>query len=185
MLHRSKSSIKLPSYETLKQFEGKGNYAIKRYYQFPTNIFYKHKLKMVVKLMDKNRIYRNILDFGSGPGIFTEELKRHALRVKQLEVGDAIDRRWKFDLVVAASVFEFCDVEKWSEIIHDWVSPNGQLIIASPMDSWKTRLYFNLIKDTNSRLDEDKIFAGLINKFKLDDSLYWHGLYFAARFIPK
>lgn len=175
------SRLLLPPYGSLKHLEGKGNYAIKKYYQFPYYLFYRHKLKMIVNMLG-DKTYENILDFGSGPGIFTSELKRHAHSVKSFEINDVIDWRWKFDVIVCASVFEFLPA------LNSYLNGLGQLmryksfmIVGSPMDTWLSRLYFKLIKDTNKRHSHIEILDALRNNFNVLDYKEWLGLYFVAK----
>lgn len=83
--------IKLEDYETVRPFEGTGNFAVKKYYKYPFRPFYRKKLYMVRDLMDKGKIYKEYLDFGSGP-LITPELKRHAITVTSIDEHDTIDR---------------------------------------------------------------------------------------------
>lgn len=177
------NSLTLPPYDSLIKYEGKGNYAIWKYYKFPYSFFYRHKLKMMVAMMDKGRIYRNCLDFGSGPGIFTEELRKHSLKIKQLEKGEAVDPRWKFDLVVCASVLEFVELEPTLVTLKNMLTPGGQIIIASPMESIFSRFYFNKIKDSKRRHHPNKIIFEVSRKFRIVKMKEWLGLYFCIKAV--
>ena len=165
----------LPKYDTLEQYEGRGNYALKKYYQFPYSFFYKHKLKMIVNLMHEK--YKNILDFGCGPGIFTPELKRHAFFVIGFEKGDPINPLWKFDCIVCASVLDFCELEPTLITLKRLLNPKGVLLIASPMKNKITSLYLK----ENVRHHHDKILSAVSKVFKLREYHTWLGLYFSIR----
>ena len=169
----------LPLYESLKEHEGKGNFAIKKYYQFPFSLFYRHKLKMILSLMDSR--YRSILDFGSGPGIFLPTLRKRSDVVVGFEKGDKFDPRWSFSLVICASVLEFCDLTPTIGFIRILMSKKGELIIASPMDTWISRLYFKLINDKNVRHSHKVILEELKRWYVIESYKEWFGLYFLCK----
>ena len=173
------SRILLPPYESLKHLEGKGNYALKKYYQFPYSLFYKHKLKMVVQMIERH--YGNCLDFGSGPGIFLPELKRHASRVIGYEKDEKLDNRLNFDLIVCSSVLEFCDLEPTLDFLKEILKPSGHLIVASPMRSPLSKAYFSIIKDKNKRHSDIDIINAISSKFKITQKKNWLGLYFCLK----
>lgn len=173
--------ILLPPYESLKHLEGKGNYALKKYYQFPYNLFYKHKLKMVVQMMQRH--YSSCLDFGSGPGIFLPELRRHAERVIGYEKDEKLDARLKFDLIVCSSVLEFCELDSTLNFLKEILKPGGHLIVASPMKSIASKAYFKLIKDDKQRHSDIDIIKEISSKFKIVQKKEWLGLYFALRAV--
>ena len=180
MLHNSKA-LKLPPYSTLKPYEGQGNYAIGKYYKYPYRFFYRKKLKMIVNLMPQNKIYHNILDYGAGPGIFTEELKRHALFVKGFEPTDTFDTRWRYDAVVCASVLEFTTLGYVLPLIKNILNRKGVLYVGSPMDTSFSRIYYKLIKDYNNRQSHTRIVSELKKYFKIEEYKEWMNLYFALR----
>ena len=180
MLH-SFTPLKLPPYSSLKHLEGQGNYAISKYYKLPYRFFYRYKLRMILGLMPKGVIYHNILDFGSGSGIFELALKKHALFVKQLDLNSIIDRRWKFDAIVCSSVLEFCQFPYTTSLLSDFLKPGGKLYIASPMETKLTRLYFKLIKDKNKRNSHAKILSEISKQFRIEKYHSWMNLYFALR----
>lgn len=180
-MHNPLSSITLPPYASVARYEGKGNYAIDKYYKLPYRFFYRHKLKMIIDLMQKDHIYQNILDYGSGPGIFMYELKKHALFVHQFNRFYKIDSRVRFELVICASVLEFCKLEETLSEIKSIIRPGGKLIVASPQSNKLTRLYFRLIQDTYKRHSEDDIIAAVSKLFQIEEYKSWCGLYFALR----
>lgn len=167
--------LKLPEYSSLERYEGRGNYALKKYYQFPYSFFYRHKLKMIVNLMHEK--YKNILDFGCGPGIFTPELKKYALFVIDLEKNDPINPFWKFDCIVCASVLEFCELEPTLMTLKKLLNPKGVLLIASPMKNMITSLYLK----ENGRHSHDQITSAVSKKFRIMEYHAWLGLYFSIR----
>ena len=169
----------LPPYSELREYEGKGNYAIKKYYQFPYSLFYQHKLKMMVQMMERH--YGNCLDFGSGPGIFLPELRRHAKRVIGYEKNEPLHPRLEFDLIVCSSVLEFCELESTLTFLKGILKPNGHLIVASPMQSPLSKAYFSAIKDTNKRHSHVDIIKAISTKFKVVSKKEWLGLYFSLK----
>src|SRR3990167_8356240 len=174
MFHSLFNPIALPSYEFLKLHEGKGNYAISKYYR--------KKLYMIRDLLDEKRIYDNILDFGSGPGIFEKELKRHALKVAAVDKGDQIDPRARFECIVCASSLEFVDdLDDTVGKLYKATHPKGQIIIGSPMDSALAKAYFWLIGDKKPRHKPDEIVKAVKRKYLVSEYREWAGLYFALR----
>ena len=179
MLHSSKS-LRLPHYTTLEHLEGKGNYAVKRYYQFPFSWFYKKKLKMIVELLGDKKYY-NILDYGCGSGIFLTELQRHAQRVVGYDVGDPFNPAWKFDVIVLGSVLEFTNVQYVLNQVKSILKPGGLIVGASPMTTALSQAYFKLIGDTNYRHKHLHIQRVLMENFPQVKFKEWMGLYFSFR----
>ena len=180
MLHGF-TNLRLPPYASLKQYEGKGNYAISKYYRFPHSFFYRKKLKMIVSLMEKDKIYHNILDYGSGPGIFTDELKKHALFIKNFEIKDIIDPRWRFDAIVCSSVLEFCHLSITLQTLRSILNTNGKLFIGSPMNTKLSLLYFRCISNKESRHSHFNILSEVSKHFRIEEYHSWMNLYFALR----
>lgn len=172
-------TLSLPPYSSLKEHEGKGNYAISKYYKFPYRIFYRHKLKMIINLMEGR--YKNCLDYGAGPGIFTRELKKHCDNVISHDFNKPVDLRWKFDLIICASVLEFCHLNATLEFLKGVLKPGGTLIVASPMETPLSKYYFKAIEDMNIRYSHTKIIEAIQKKFKVEKKKEWLGLYFALR----
>jgi len=128
MLDSLLNPIKLPDFNSIKRHEGKGNFAVSKYYKFPYRPFYRKKLYMVRDLLDKDRVYDNILDFGAGPGIFTQELKEHALRVVSVNKDEVTDKRSRFECIVSASTLEFIeDLPKTMLSLYQIASSKGQM----------------------------------------------------------
>lgn len=174
-------ALRLPPYSSLKSYEGGGNYAIGKYYRFPYRFFYRHKLRMILSLMEKDKIYHNILDYGAGPGIFTPALKKHALFVKNFNHGDVLDPRWRFDAIVCCSVLEFTELGFTLATIKRLLNPGGKLYVASPMDSWLGEAYFTSIGDRHRRHSHKKILSEVSKQFRLEKYHTWMNLYFALR----
>lgn len=172
--------LHLKPYSEIKHLEGIGNFAVSKYYKFPFSFFYRHKLKMSIKMLEKS-VYKNILDFGTGSGILLPELRKHAQFAKGIDKLDVIDKRWKYDVVICNSVLEFVDLKSTLTLLKSILSPKGILIVASPMDNWLSRLYFRLIKDRYSRHSHKKILTEISKHFKIRKYKTWLGLYFAVR----
>ena len=181
MLH----SLALPEYRKVKDYEGGGNYAISRYYKFPFRFFYRQKLRMLVELLGP-KIHKNILDFGSGKAeIFREELEKHALQVKCVDMQEPINLEWRFDVVVCASVLEFTHLPVCLSTLKKIIRPNGMIVVSSPMDTWLSRLYFKLIKDKNSRHSHLEILKEASKYFFIVKYKEWFGMYFSFKGYPK
>ena len=177
---RHNTKITLPPYSTLKKYEGNGNWAIAKYYRFPWSFFYRHKLKMMVAMMPE-KIQYNILDLGCGPGIFTTELKKHGLRIKNVDKVEGVDPNWKFDIVVCGSYLEFVNLEHVLFIINKVLNPGGLLIVASPMENIFTKLYFNICRSTKRRKSHKTIFWSVSEHFNILEHKTWLGLYFSLK----
>jgi 2-polyprenyl-3-methyl-5-hydroxy-6-metoxy-1,4-benzoquinol methylase len=183
MLYGSKNTLKLPNYELMKPYDGMGSYAIRKYYQFPFSFFYRKKLKMIVKNMESNN-YWNILDFGSGPGIFTDELNKHCItNVTSIDIGDAIDPRWRFDCIVAASVLEFVSLSHYVKLLSSLLTPTGQLIIASPKKNKLTDFYFKMIGDRSVRNSHSAIISEVSKRLRITHYEEWMNLYFCIKAV--
>lgn len=181
MLH----SLTLPRYDKVKDFEGLGNYAIKRYYQFPFSFFYCKKLKMILKYFEKCKVYHNILDFGSGKAeIFREELQKHALSVKCVDKIEEVQFNWRFNVIVCASVLEFTHLPVCIQVLRNITEKDGMILGSSPMDTWLSRMYFKLIGDKNSRHSHKEIMREIRSKFFIIDYKEWFGLYFSFKAYP-
>ena len=176
------TGLELPPYSSLMQYESRGNYAIKKYYTWPYSMFYKHKLKMILSLMDRP-YYDNIMDFGSGPGIFIPTLRKRSVHVFSYEPEKALNPYWRFELIICASVLEFIpDLNNTCKDLASMLKEDGKLIVASPMKTPLARVYFKLIKDRKERHDHIKIVSTLWKYLKLEEYEKWLGLYFVARF---
>lgn len=181
MLDKSKDTLVLPPYKSVKHLEGKGNFAVKKYYQFPFSYFYKHKLRMALQLMGKG-YYSNILDYGTGAKIFVPTLRKYATHVVPIQDYTVMNPRWKFELIVCASVLEFVDnLDTVLSILRNTLSVTGELIVVSPMTTKFTDLYFSLIKDNSIRHDHEFLIKKISDNFSVDKIIYWNNLYFGIR----
>ncbi len=171
--------LALPPYAQIKHLEGTGNFAVKKYYQWPYRYFYRKKLKMIVGMMRKS--YDSILDFGSGSGVFGPELCKHSTLVVTYEKDEYIDKG--YDLVVCASVLEFTELPKTLGLIRYIMNPNAELIVASPMKSWLSKKYFGLINDKSDRIPHTRIISEIGKFFKIEKIEYWNNLYFCLKAV--
>jgi len=174
-------NLTLPPYNELRMFEGRGHYAIDKYYKFPFNIFYAKKLKMISDMLG-DKIYYNILDLGCGPGIFAPELKKHCVRYKPVDRIEDVENNWKFDVVVCASYLEFVDLEDVVFILSQITKKS--LYIASPMDTGLSRLYFKLIGNKDKRNSHKAIISQVSKRFKIQEYHTWNNLYFSLKATP-
>ena len=127
------------------------------------------------------RRYTNCLDYGSGPGIFLPELKRHADKVIGYDLGDVIKEGWKFDLIVCSSVLEFCHLNLTLKTLQSLLKTNGTLLVASPMSTPLSKTYFTAINDGHIRHSHTQIIEAIESRFKVEKIDKWMGLYFALR----
>ena len=171
--------IKLPPFSKVKSLENTGNFAVSKYYKFPFNWFYCKKLKMALDLMSHNQY--NILDFGAGCGILTPELKKRSPRVVSVQSLSECRPIWKFDTIVCASVLEFVNLGIYLPYLREMLSPEGELIVASPMKNKWTERYFKLIKNPSTRWSETEIFSAVNKYLKIEEYTEWMGLYFALK----
>jgi len=177
--------LHLPKHNEVKHLEGTGNFAVSKYYQFPFRFFYRHKLKMIVKAMG-DKTYFRALDFGAGKArIFEKELKRHSCFVTSFDLGDVLNSKWRFDLVVCSSVLEFTGLTQTVDMLHSIMTPNAELIVASPMQSTFSYLYFKLIRDKKERHSHNDIVEHVSKKFRIVSYKGWMGLYFCLKAIKK
>ena len=176
------SRLALPSYESVKHLDGKGNYAVSRYYKWPFAFFYQKKLKMILDMMN-GRIYENILDYGAGPAhMFSPELKKHCYRLVSYGNSSGINKDWRFSAIVCASVLEFTK-DPWATLImlDSMLKTGGHIYIASPMSTPITRFYFKLIGDKQFRWPHFYIKNLVDYRFKVEEYQEWNSLYFALR----
>jgi hypothetical protein len=173
--------LHLPPYYKVRHLEGTGNFAVDSYYKFPRRIFYRHKLKMILDMMGDKHYY-NILDFGCGKAcIFKNDLCGRSDRYIGYEQGDVFNPNWKFNLIVCASVLEFVNLPSTLKMLEGVLAPGGEIIIASPMDTTLSYLYFKLIGDTKGRNTHNEIVAQVSKVFKFEKYESWMGLYFCLK----
>jgi len=177
MLH----SIKYPTYESIKHLEGKGNFAVSKYYTLPFKPFYRHKFKMIIDLMGGEHFNR-ILDFGSGSGIFRTELQRHSNFVFCIDKGAKLPKI-KFDAVICASVLEFCDLDDTLSDLSSMMKDGAKIFIASPMQNRLSNLYFKLVRSNFTRNSHEQIKSAVKTYFKLESYNEWMGLYFSIKAV--
>lgn len=175
-------SLLLPPLSKVIDYEGKGNFAIRKYYKFPYSFFYRKKLQMILDVMDNK--YHSILDFGSGPAeIFRESLVQHSTKVVCVDKLDKVVN--KYDLIVCASVLEFVNLKETLPYLKSHLMYGGALIGSSPMDTKLSRFYFRLIGDENKRHSHHVILTELYKHFWIVKKKEWFGLYFSWKAYAK
>ena len=176
MLH----SVQYPPLSTLSHLEGKGNFAVSKYYKWPFRPFYRHKLKMIADMMGDAK-YDRILDFGSGSGIFRTELLKHSKSVSCVNEDTPINPHWRFDAIICASVLEFTHLYSVVSNLRNILNDGGVLYVASPMDTRISQGYFRLIGDEKFRHSHNTIKAVVSKHFEIKEYTEWMGLYFALK----
>ncbi len=177
--------LELPPLLEIAHLEGKGNYAVKKYYAFPFSLFYRHKLKMILKYLNGKR-YGAILDFGGGePQIFNKTLRKYSSVVHCADRKEEINTAMKYDVIVCASVLEFVWLSTTVPVLKAILKPSGMILIASPMRSKLSNFYFNLIKDKGSRSSHEQIMGVIRRYFKVVSYNEWFGLYFSCKAVHK
>ena len=173
-------SLLLPPLSKVVEYEGTGNFSVKRYYKWPFSFFYCHKLDMILDLMDSGRVYISIVDFGCGKAkILKESLNIRSLNVSCVDKDD--DIKGRYDLIVCASVLEFVNLKLVLPRLKSHLIHGGQLIGASPMDTRLSRFYFRLIGDKRKRHSHKTILTELHKQFFVTKKVEWFGLYFSFK----
>ena len=190
MLDSLLTPIHLPKYhKTLAALlDERGDVAYSKYYFYPYRPFYRKKLYMMRSLMDKGRIYKNILDFGSGSGIFTTELARYTFMARAWDKANdkPLDSRARFELIVCGSVLELVDdLDESMAYLRSLSYPGSQLIMASPTDNLMCKAYFKLMGDTSRRHSPSTILKAINRWFDIVEVKHWAGLYFACKAVRK
>ena len=176
MLH----SVQYPPLSEVAHLEGKGNFAVSKYYKWPFKPFYRHKLSMIVDMMGDSH-YNRLLDFGAGSKIFYPELQRHANFVTCVDKFSVINPSWRFDAIVCASVLEFVSLNEIVKILCYIMAPHGVIYVASPMETKLSKFYFNLIGDKLTRHSHQEIKLAIMNNFILEEWKTWNRLYFCLK----
>ncbi len=131
------------------------------YYMFPIGMVMRYRLKKIVQLMG-DETYQNLLELGTGSGIFLPELSRHCKNLFAIDIHGMSDHMQDlfhayklrncelstqsieytnfpdnfFDAIVAASVLEFLeDLDKAVNEIRRILKKDGVFITICPMES--------------------------------------------------
>ena len=167
--------LTFPTYSSVKEYEAQGNWAVKKYYLPPWRFFYRHKIRMIERAL-RGRHFDTMMDFGAGPGIMTLEWQKYAGHVYSIDRDNELYP--KVDMTICSSVMEFVPLKKTFEKLS---SLTKEIIIASPMDTAASRLYFNSINDRIARNSHQDILKEMAGYFTINYFRSWHGLYFCAR----
>jgi ubiquinone/menaquinone biosynthesis C-methylase UbiE len=129
-------------------------------YQFPIKYIQRYRFKAILRLLG-DRIYENMLEIGTGSGIFLPELSRHCRQLHAIDVHNDIPHVEKlcrllgiqaslqrcgiegtgfpndyFDAIVAVSVLEFvADLDKALSEIKRILKEKGVFITICPQQS--------------------------------------------------
>jgi ubiquinone/menaquinone biosynthesis C-methylase UbiE len=74
-------------------------------YQFPIKYIQRYRFKSILKLMDAD-IYDNLLEIGTGSGIFLKELSTHCRQLYAIDIHDKIE-----------CVQQFCDDQQIDSVV--------------------------------------------------------------------
>lgn len=178
MLDHLTNPLKFPKYSSVAHLEGHGNYAVEKYYKWPYRYFYRHKIRMIERML-RGRSYRNIIDFGCGPGLFTDQWHEYSEDVILVDKESSLDKL-SVDLIICASVMEFVPLDETFNRLAMTLETGGDIIVASPMQNSLSRFYFNKIKDKIPRNSHQSIFSEMSSYFNIRHYTTWLGLYFCA-----
>ncbi|MFN8249734.1 MAG: class I SAM-dependent methyltransferase [Ferruginibacter sp.] len=130
-------------------------------YKFPIKYIQRYRFKRIVKLLGKQQ-FSNLLEIGTGSGVFIPELSRHTLQMHACDIhtkfghfpelfkiygvsncsysSQSIEETnfpdEHFDAIVAVSVLEFVpDLSKALKEIKRLLKPSGVFITICPMES--------------------------------------------------
>ena len=177
-----RNSLILPPYSEVAKYEGQGNFAVRKYYQWPYSLFYRHKLNMILDFMHKPR-YKSILDYGCGlANIFGPTLSKRTSKLVSFDKDDP-EPIGKFELIVCASVLEFVDLDYTLKFLKKHLVEGGEIIGASPMTTTISSAYLRLIGDKSKRNPHYYVLRKLNENF---NSIYideWCGLYYSFKGI--
>lgn len=171
--------LTFPKYYLVKRHEGQGDFAIRKYYMYPWRYFYRHKIRMIERLLRHDR-FNSIMDFGAGPGLMTSQWKKYAHEVYSIEKHHT---QWpKVNMTICASVMEFVPLKETFENLKEHTN---EIIVASPMQTSRSNFYFKFINDKNKRHSQKEILDEMAAHFNIHSYTTWMGLYFCARGIRK
>jgi len=166
----------LPKFENLVKDH---NSATWQYYRWPFRDIYRYKLRMILGLMRPR--YNSILDLGTGSGILIPELKSRSKHVIGINNISEMRQFERFDCIVCGSFLEFGDLESNMKFIDIYLKNYGDLIVASPMDSWYVKLYFSLIGNYQRRHSMLNIKKAVAKQLLITNESTWKGLYFSLK----
>lgn len=176
--------LALPPYESVRHFDGMGNFAVDKYYRWPFSFFYQKKLKMMVEMLGKD-MRSNVLDFGCGEAkIFETELKRHFFNVSCADRVSDLNPLGRYETITCASVLEFVWLPTTIKRLKRLLKPNGFMVVASPLKNRLTDFYFKLIGDKESRHSHKEIMGYIMRDFRVVEYKEWFGLYFCLKATP-
>lgn len=171
--------LKFPKYSIIRYFEGRGNYAVNKYYFYPHRYFYRHKVRMIEKAL-RGRKFDQIVDFGAGPGVLTDQWHNYTDRVYNADI--YTDYIPKCQLAICASVMEFVNLKETFKMLADSVD---EIVVASPMETPLSILYFKKIRDLHRRKPHTEIISEMTKHFSINHYESWLGLYFCVRGIRR
>ena len=172
--------LSFPSYSSVAGYEGKGNYAVSKYYQYPWRWLYRHKVRMIERALRGNK-FELMLNFGSGPGILDYELYKYTKFLVNYDIG-CPEINGRYDIAVCASVMEFVSLKDTFEKLSQHTE---EIIVTSPMKTSLSDYYFRLIEDKHQRHPHQDILENMVRYFSINYYRSWCGLYFCARGIRK
>ena len=167
--------LTFPKYSSVKHLEKQGNYALSKYYFYPFRWFYRHKVRMIEQALRGKR-FKSITDFGSGPGLMTQEWSKYADKIYLID--EKHKELPKVDMTICASVMEFVPLNETFEKLAEFTK---EIIVASPMKTAFSWSYFTLINDNHKRHSHQEITAEMTRYFSVNYNKEWAGLYFCAR----
>ena len=184
MLDSITHPLRFPPYRSVAHHESEGNWAIKKYYQWPYRYFYRHKIRMIERALRGKR-YEAAIDFGSGPGILTKQWFQYVPTVHCVDKHYVMPKD-KVGLIICSSVMEFVDdLDETFKSLAEHLNKDGDIVVASPMDTDITKIYFSAIGDRELRHSHQDILSSMSRYFNIRSYKTWAELYFCAMGKPK
>lgn len=92
-------------------------------------------VKMLMQMTNNNKNF-SILDYGAGPGVFGNELKKQGYDIESWDplwlTPPSWDQNKKFDIITAFEVLEHSPNPKQTLLdMHKWLKPDGKILITT------------------------------------------------------
>ncbi len=133
----------------------------------------------MIERMLRDKKYESAMDFGAGPGILNDEWQKYSKEIVPVDMMNPIPKR-KFGLIICSSVMEFTELDRTFGELSECLSKDGDIVVASPMESDFSAVYFGYIGDRTIRNSHEDILSSMEKYFTIRKKTSWLGLYFCA-----